>query len=144
MPRPPDEPIEYEIRVAGVLDDIPVRGTLPAGATFTGLLDVTELELEDGKLLVSGVLTGAIRLGPTTIPVTQTFTDVPVTLESSPGRSCRTMTLDLGPITLPGGMTIDLTALEMDFTGDPGPNNRLRNLLCKAFRMLDTPGNRGH
>lgn len=124
---------------SGLLDDIPVAGTLSGGGSFAGLLDVTEIDVVGGQILVSGALTGAATMGSTVVPVSQGFTDVVLDVTSSPGKSCKVLTLDLRPIAVPAlGQTVNLSGFVLNTRDviEPGRLNRLRNVLCKAVRKL--------
>ncbi|HEX8691317.1 MAG TPA: hypothetical protein VF746_02655 [Longimicrobium sp.] len=126
-----------------LLTDIPVTGALPGGGTFTGLLDITELGLDDGQLVASGVLTGTATQAGVVTQIVQTFTDIPLDLlgDGSGGRSCKILTLDLGPLNLDLlGLVVDLSAISLDITAVPGPGNLLGNLLCAVAGLLDAGG----
>ena len=126
---------------ASPLTDIPVTGTLPGGGTFSGLLDITNLAVENGELVASGVLTGTATVAGVVTEITQTFTDIPLGLiGSGTGAACDILTLDLGPLRLDVlGLVVDLSAIDLDITAVPGPGNLLGNLLCAVAGLLDGP-----
>lgn len=123
----------------GLLSDIPVTGDLADGGTFEGVLSITDLAVENGELLVSGVLTGTATQDGVVTQITQTFTDVPASLlANGSGNSCQILFLDLGPIFLDLlGLTVDLSEIELDVRGERGPGNLLGNLLCAVAGLLD-------
>lgn len=130
---------------SGLLTDIPVTGVLEDGGTFEGLLSVTELVLEDGQLLVSGLLEGtATDAGGIVTEISQTFELVLGDLlgDGSGGASCDILFLDLGPLELDLlGLTVDLSQITLDVNAVPGAGNLLGNLLCAVTGLLDGTGN---
>jgi hypothetical protein len=127
------------------LAGIPVTGDLADGGTFEGVLTITELTLnEAGQLVASGVLEGVADQGGIVTEITQTFTDVPLSLLNGgggPGASCEILDLDLGPIHLDLlGLVVDLDEVNLDITAVPGPGNLLGNLLCAVAGLLDGGG----
>jgi hypothetical protein len=120
---------------------LPVTGTLPGGGTFTGLLDITELAIENGQLVASGVLTGTATVGGVVTQITQTFTDVALGLLNPDGGKCDILFLDLGPIFLDVlGLQVDLSQIVLDVDAVPGAGNLVGNLLCAITGLLDGPG----
>lgn len=127
------------------LIDLPVTGTLPGGGTFTGLLDITELAIENGQLVASGVLTGTSTVGGVVTNITQTFTDVALGLLDPDGAKCDILFLDLGPIFLDVlGLQVDLSQIVLDIDAVPGAGNLLGNLLCAVAGLLDGPNPLGN
>jgi hypothetical protein len=124
-----------------LLTDIEVRGTLDDGSAFEGLLTITEFAVEDGQLLVSGVLEGVATAADGTITeVTQTFEDVAVSLFTGP-RRCEILELDIGAIFLDLlGLQVDLSPIALDITAVRGPGRLLGNLLCAVAGLLDSGG----
>jgi hypothetical protein len=138
-------------RNTGILSNIPVSGTLPAtdtlpAGTFVGTLDITNLAVQDGQLVGSGVLEGIATQGTgataVVTEITQTLTNVPLALLSNgAGAACDILTLDLGPLHLDLlGLVVDLAPVNLDITAVPGPGNLLGNLLCAVAGLLDGPG----
>jgi hypothetical protein len=119
-----------------------VTGTLPGGGTFAGTLTITELTRQGNQILASGTLVGTATQGTTVTQISQTFEDVPITLQQQ-GRRCRILFLDLGPIFLDLlGLEVDLSRITLDITAVAGPGNLLGNLLCALVGLLDnTPLN---
>lgn len=130
-----------------LLTDVPVTGELSDGGTFDGLLTITGFSFEDGQLLASGLLEGtATEADGTVTEVTQEFNDVVVEdlLAQGPGSSCDILILDLGPINLDLlGLTVDLSAIDLDVRGERGPGNLLGNLLCSVAGLLDNGATSG-
>ena len=127
------------------LIDLPVTGPLPGGGTFSGLLDITELAIENGQLVASGVLTYTTTVGGVVTEVTQTFTDVALGLLNPDGGKCDILFLDLGPIFLDVlGLQVDLSQIVLDVDAVPGAGNLLGNLLCAVAGLLDGPSPLGN
>lgn len=124
---------------AGLLTDIPVTGTVPGG-TFEGVLSITGFAIENGQLLVSGVLEGTATVDGVVTEITQTFTDVAAGLLGTSGQ-CQILNLDLGPLDLDLlGLQVDLSAIALDITAVRGPGRLLGNLLCAVAGLLDAGG----
>jgi hypothetical protein len=124
----------------GLLTDIPVTGALPGGGTFNGLLDITGFAIQNGQLVVSGVLTGTATVGGVVTEINQTFTNILASLLGGGGQ-CTILTLDLGPLNLDLlGLQVDLSAINLDVTAQRGPGNLLGNLLCAVAGLLDAGG----
>jgi hypothetical protein len=122
------------------LTDIPVAGTVPGG-TFTGLLDITQLERVNGVLQATGTLTGSTNVGGVITPITQTFMDIPLSLVNPGGGVCDILQLDLGPLNLDLlGLVVDLSPISLNMDAVPGAGNLLGNLLCAVAGLLDGPG----
>jgi len=119
-----------------------VTGTLPGGGTFLGTLTITELSRQGNQIVASGTLVGTATQGTTITQISQSFTDVPITLQQQ-GRRCRILFLDIGPIFLDLlGLEVDLSRITLDITAVAGPGNLLGNLLCALVGLLDrTPLN---
>ena len=114
-----------------------VTGTL-TGGTFAGTVQITEFALEEGQLVVSGVLNGVATIGASvTQIVDQTFTTTADL--TSADQVCDILFLDLGPIFLDVlGLTVDLSRIQLDINAVPGPGNLLGNLLCAVVGLLDS------
>lgn len=140
---PTDAQLARSAATSSLLTDIPVTQTLADGGTLEGLLSITNLSLQDGQLLASGTLTGTLTDAAGTVTeFTQTFTDTALDLlGSGSGGSCEILSLDLGPLNLDLlGLVVDLSAVELDVTAQPGPGNLLGNLLCAVAGLLDRDG----
>ena len=122
-----------------LLSNIPVTGDLADGGTFEGVLSLTDLALENGQLVVSGVLDGTATQGGVVTEIVQTFTGIPASLAGSgPGSSCQILDLDLGPIFLDLlGLIVDLDEVNLEIRAERGPGNLLGNLLCAVAGLLD-------
>ena len=114
---------------------------LPGGGTFSGVLDITELELVNGVLQATGTLTGTATQGNVVTEIAQSFMDIPLTLLNPNGGKCDILFLDIGPIFLDVlGLEIDLSQITLDIDAVPGAGNLLGNLLCAVVGLLDGPG----
>ena len=120
--------------------NLDVTGELADGGTFDGTLNITQLDAQDGDLLVSGVLSGVATLADGTVQrLTQTITDIlgSLSLGDTSGE-CPILNLDLGPLFLDLlGLEVDLAPIELDLTAVAGPGNLLGNLLCAVAGLLD-------
>jgi hypothetical protein len=124
----------------GLLSGIPVTGVLSDGGTFEGVLSVTELALDDGQLLVSGLLEGtATDATGLVTEISQTFElALGTLLGGGAGGVCDILFLDLGPLFLDVlGLTVDLSQITLDINAVPGAGNLLGNLLCAVAGLLD-------
>jgi hypothetical protein len=126
------------------------------GSVISGTLSITRLAVSStGQLLASGVLSGTVD----GTPFTQSFTDVPATLngagagtatatttavrvtQQSSATTCDILFLDLGPLHLDVlGLTVDLNEVVLDVAAQAGAGNLLGNLLCTVVHLLDIPG----
>ncbi len=116
---------------------LPVSGTCTnvvtgVTGTFTGTLEVTGFDIQNGELVAQGLLSGTCSAGGS-------ITDVPVQFPVDiPTATCRILLLELGPIHLDLlGLVIDVSPITVLITAVPGPGNLLGNLLCAVARLLD-------
>jgi hypothetical protein len=129
-----------------LLQNVPISysTTLADGRTFVAnSLSVTQLNYQNGQLLVSGVLKGTlVALDGTTTTITQTLTNIVATLTGGGNPNvCDILFLDLGPISLDLlGLTIDLSQITLDVNAVAGSGNLLGNLLCALVGLLDQGG----
>lgn len=116
-----------------------VTGTL-TGGTFTGTAQITNFALQNGQLVVSGVLNGVATVGGiTTQIVNQAFTTAASLTSSGAGR-CDILNLDVGAIHLDLlGLNVDLARVLLDVTAVAGSGKLLGNLLCAVVHLLDNP-----
>ena len=120
---------------------IPVTGTCEnkvtgETGTFTGVLKPVEFVIQDGALFLQGTLSGTCSVGGsiTDVPVLVPITDIPVA-------TCEILVLQTGPIHLDLlGLVIDVSAITILITAEPGPGNLLGNLLCAIAGLLDRGG----
>jgi hypothetical protein len=121
---------------AAPINDVPVVGTV-ADRAFSGTLRIDSLSLgEDGQLLASGRLRGAVS--GVRQNVRQDFVNAPLALGPSEPGVCDILFLDLGPLFLDVlGLTVDLSAVQLDIDALPGAGNLLGNLLCAVTGLLD-------
>jgi hypothetical protein len=122
-----------------LLQKIPFSSTLSDGSILAGTLSVTNLALQNGQLLVTGVLTGTqTKLDGTTTQVTQVFTTAATLTGGGARNKCDILFLDLGPIFLDVlGLQVDLSQITLDITAVAGAGNLLGNLLCALVGLLD-------
>jgi hypothetical protein len=115
---------------SGLLQSLPVTGTLPGGGTFTGTLTVNDLAYLDRQLLASGVLSGTATQGPLIMQITQNFTRVPVGLTPSDS-GCSSLYLDMQPIDLDLlGLQVSMTRVSLNARAAEAGRPQLRQLLC--------------
>ena len=131
------------------LQNIPVTGTFgpgtttsgqaTTGGTFSGLLSITSVAVQNGALVANGVLTG-------TLTDTATGTNLgtvsqAVTLPLAVTGSCTILDLTLGPLHLNLlGLVVDLNQVHLTITAQQGPGNLLGNLLCAVANLLNSSG----
>jgi hypothetical protein len=126
---------------SSLLSNIPVTGTLPGGGTFEGVLSITNLAIQNGQLVADGVLTGTVTQAGVVTQITQTFTDIVLSLLNGGAARCDILNLDLGPLFLDLlGLEVDLSAISLDITAVRGAGNLLGNLLCAVAGLLDAGG----
>jgi hypothetical protein len=127
------------LRTTGRWTSIPVTGTLDGG-TFDGVLSITGFAINNGQLVVSGVLEGTAVVDGITTEITQTFSNILASLLGG-GRRCQILDLDLGPIFLDLlGLQVDLDEVNLDIVAQSGAGNLLGNLLCAVAGLLDSGG----
>lgn len=123
-------------RPSGTLT-VPIVGTNGTDAVAT----ITSFQLIDGTLTAVGTITGDVTTLVGGVPVTATLTDAPFSApvtDIQTGGSCQILALDLGPIHLDLlGLIVDVSAVQVDITAQPGPGNLLGNLLCAVAHLLD-------
>jgi hypothetical protein len=110
-----------------------------AGGSFTGTATITDFAIENGELVVSGVLSGVATVGGVATQITgQTFTQG-AALTTTFGK-CDILFLDVGPIFLDVlGLQVDLSQIVLDIAAQSGAGNLLGNLLCAVTHLLDNP-----
>ena len=126
----------------------PTRGALipivfDGGAlgSFQGIFNVTNFVVQNGQLVATGTLTGAVRnaTGAIVGTVNQALT-LPVNLLDSTG-TCEILDLSLGPLDLNLlGLVVHLDEVNLVITAESGPGNLLGNLLCAVAGLLDGTG----
>lgn len=126
--------------------NFPVSGSTAGGATFSGLLQLTQFTAQGGspnQLLASGLLSGTFTdaSGNTIATLHRAAFSAPVT-DLDPPASCTILHLTLGPlhlnllglvVTIPHEIVLDITAV-------PGAGNLLGNLLCAVINLLNPGG----
>jgi hypothetical protein len=112
---------------------LPVTGTL-AGAPFVGQLTNLTTSAVNGALRLSGTITGT---GIPAMGTPFTTTIVP----AAAAADCQVVDLNLQPLNLDLlGLVVDLSAVNLDVTGDAGPGKLLGNLVCGVAGALDPSG----
>jgi hypothetical protein len=124
------------VQVAGLVSNVPVRGTSTEGRTFRGNFDVQRFVTKNGELMAQGVVTGVVRDASGTV-VKQGST--PALMRIAQIRAtCRILHLVLGPLDLDLlGLRIQLNRVVLDITARQGPGRLLGNLLCAIAHLLD-------
>jgi hypothetical protein len=115
---------------------VPITGT-GAGATLTGVFEVTRFATEDGAVVAVGMLTGTLTTAAgATTSIARTIA-LPVVVGDT---TCEILHLDLGPLSLDIlGLNIDLSRVVLDITAQAGAGNLLGNLLCAVVNLLNDP-----
>jgi len=127
--------------VTTTLTQTPVTGQLADGSPFHGRLTVHALTVEaSGQLAVTGVLTGTVTIAPGKArPLPPAAFTTPATVLDPPG-TCRTVLLDLAPITLaPLAHEVTLAPVIVGLRAGATPDDRLRTTLCAAGRRPESP-----
>ena len=108
--------------------------------TFVGTLEVTRFAVQNGQLVLRGVLSGtctAISDPTQFVTINNQAVNVPVA-DLAAQQSCRILDLTLGPLHLDLlGLVVDLSQVDLDITAVPGAGNLLGNLLCAIAGLLD-------
>jgi len=129
--------------------EVPVTGDVPSVGTFAGTYAISRFDLQDGKLVAVGQLTGAVTDSNNRVVRTiLTNFAVPVSKapsaaaacsdEASTQQACDILSLVLGPLHLDLlGLVIDLNQVVLDITAQPGAGNLLGNLLCAITGLFD-------
>jgi hypothetical protein len=117
------------------LTNFVVRNADGVAGVFNGTLTITRFAVDEaGRLVAQGTLVGTTTIAGVTTAVNETFTNLQVT----PGRRCRILFLDVGPIFLDLlGLQVDVSRIQIDITAVAGPGNLLGNLLCALVGLLD-------
>jgi hypothetical protein len=141
------------VNTSSLLRSLPVTGILSDGGVFSGTATITSFSyVATQGLSASGTLSGtATTLGGTPIQINaQTFTDVKAPLVESlvstgtggllGGSTHQVLSLDLGPVSLAGGLIADVSAVAIDVTSLTGVDATLGNLLWTVATLLDPLG----
>jgi hypothetical protein len=114
----------------------PITGTAANGGSFAGNFTPTKFVTQNGNLVATGVLTGAVSdsSGATVGTVTRTVS-MPVTVAAA---TCQVLNLVLGPLHLDLlGLVVDLNQVHLVITAVQAAGNLLGNLLCAITHLLD-------
>ena len=128
---------------------VPISGTSAAGAV-AGNFAISKFDIQDGKLVAIGAVTGTVT--DATGAIVKTFV-APATaqvMNAAGGASanqaigaaaigsCDILSLVLGPLHLNVlGLVVDLNQVVLDITAQTGAGNLLGNLLCSITGLLD-------
>lgn len=122
------------------ITNAPVTAAGQTVGYLNGTLNITSFTNQGGQLLANGTLTGAVTsglsgTGNTIATLTNQIVSLPV---SNASGSCTILTLDLGPLHLDLlGLVVNLSAVHLNITAQPGSGNLLGNLLCAVAHVLD-------
>lgn len=114
----------------------PITGTTDNGGAFAGSFTPLKFSTQNGNVLATGVLTGAVTdsSGATVGSVTRTVS-MPVTVAAA---TCQVLNLVLGPLHLDLlGLVVDLNQVHLVITAVQAAGNLLGNLLCAVVHLLD-------
>jgi hypothetical protein len=126
-------------RATNTFDNIPVKGTTAAGATFTGLLDIVRFRTIDGNLVAVGNLSGTLRDAAGGLLGSIVDQRVKLPVKAGGASTCDILHLKLGPLDLNLlGLVVHLDRVVLDITAEAGPGNLLGNLLCAVAHLLDS------
>jgi hypothetical protein len=116
---------------------MPVTGTAPGGATFSGVFALTSFAVQNGQVVALGTVSGILKTAVATSTSVSNVA-VPVNVGQT---TCEILHLDLGPIFLDIlGLQVSLSEIVLDITAQPGAGKLLGNLLCDVAGLLDNPG----
>ena len=124
------------------LAPVAINQTVAGVGTFVGSLTPTGFTNQNGRLAVTGLLNGTFtnaNTGAVTSIVNQATTTTVQNAAAANG--CKILQLDPGPLHLDVlGLVVDLNAVNLNITAQPGPGNLLGNLLCAVAGLLDGNG----
>ena len=108
-----------------------VTGTTSSGGTFTGTFTITKFAVQNGQVVAIGTLTGTLTDEFGNISTVTQQVAFPVSFGQ---HSCTILELTLGPVTVG---QVQLDAVGLTITTQPGSGNVLGNLLCQIAGLLD-------
>ena len=117
-----------------------INQVIPDVGTFVGSFTPTRFVSQQGRLGVTGVVTGTLTtLTGAVVPVSQTVTTT--VASAATAGSCDILNLVLGPLHLNVlGLVVDLNQVVLNITGQTGSGQLLGNLLCGIAGLLDGTG----
>jgi len=126
----------------------PVTGTIaattaaPTGGTFTGTLTNIVFSNVNGVLTATGNLSGTLTyVNAAGQTVSQTVSNLLVSLTATAAGTCQILMLTLGPLDLNLlGLMVHLNQVVLNITAQSGAGNLLGNLLCAVAHLLDNSG----
>jgi hypothetical protein len=107
-----------------------------AATLINATATITNFAVQNGQVVANGTLSGTLvdSAGNVLATLTNVAFSLPITTSQS---SCTILTLDLGPLHLfLLGLTIDLSAIHLDITAQPGAG-LLGDLLCAVDNLLN-------
>lgn len=116
-----------------------INQTIEGVGTFAGTFAPTQFVVEDGQLVVEGLLNGTFTDAETGAVTTFVNEAISTTVTgASANESCDILNLELGPLDLNLlGLDVQLSQVNLDVTAVPGAGNLLGNLLCAVAGLLD-------
>jgi hypothetical protein len=121
---------------------VPVAGAVTGLITgnLTGTATITDFAVQNGQLVATGLLTGAITNASGTVQSVAATFQTPVDTTQTQA-VCEILNLVLGPIHLDLlGLVIDTNQIMVGITAVQGAGNLLGNLLCAVTGLLDGGG----
>lgn len=113
--------------------------TIAGVGTFEGTFTPTGFVVEEGQLVVEGLLSGTFT--DTATGAVTTFVNEAISTTVTGGTasaSCDILNLELGPLDLNLlGLNVQLSQVDLDIVAVPGAGNLLGNLLCAVAGLLD-------
>ena len=125
---------------ARLTQNIPVTGVVEGGGTFTGTLDLLNVDVQHHQLVAQGLLSGTLTdaAGDLIGTVTDQFVTIPLLIRRA---TCQILRLVIGPLDLNLlGLMVHLNRVVLTITAESGPGNLLGNLLCAIAHLLDSGG----
>lgn len=112
------------------------------GTTTNAVATITGFTTQNGVLMATGTITGAVTTLVNGVPTVTQVTDAAFTAPvSNLNGTCDILTLDVGAIHLDLlGLVVDTAPIHVAITAQSGPGNLLGNLLCAVAHLLDNPG----
>jgi hypothetical protein len=108
-----------------------------SGGVLNGVFDITNFVVNSaGQLVAQGVFTGTAVVNGVPTAIMEAANLVLTTAQAT--GPCTILHLDLGPAHLDLlGLVVDLSAVHLDVTAQPGAGKLLGNLLCTVSGLLD-------
>ncbi|HMJ16313.1 MAG TPA: hypothetical protein VK524_33095 [Polyangiaceae bacterium] len=129
-------PLAFPVTGVGMISG--EAGTI--AVNLAGTLIVDRFSNQNGQLVAVGTLRGSISNAAGSI--LGIFAPMPVALPIVTAHgTCEVLGLELGPLRVNVlGLVVDLSAIHLDITAEPGTANQVGNLLCAIADVLDRGG----